>query len=77
VGPAGPGSGAGSAHGEGSSVSLPAEVHLEGMQEASQVLAQALSRHDALMQLIASLGGVPGSEGGLLSSTGSGSEFTT
>lgn len=47
------------------------------MQEASQVLAQALSRHDALMQLIASLGGVPGSEGGLLSSTGSGSEFTT
>lgn len=58
-------------------VSLPAESHLDGMQEASQMLQQALSRHDALMQLIASLGGAPGSDNTLLeSSTASGSELT-
>jgi len=55
-----------------SPVTEPAEGHLEGMQEASQMLQQALSRHDALMQLIASLGAAPGSE--LLASTASGSE---
>lgn len=56
---------------------LPAEGHLEGMQEASQMLQQALSRHDALMQLIASLGGAPGSgSDALLSSAASGSELT-
>jgi hypothetical protein len=56
---------------------LPAEGHLEGMQEASQMLQQALSRHDALMQLIASLGAPPGSGSDAhLSSAASGSELT-
>jgi hypothetical protein len=67
----------GVAEAESSAVSLPAEAHLEGMQEASQMLQQALSRHDALMQLIAGLGGPAGSVSDVLaSSTASGSELT-
>lgn len=67
----------GVAEAEVSAVSLPAEAHFEGMQEASQMLQQALSRHDALMQLIAGLGGPPGSVSDVLaSSTASGSELT-
>jgi hypothetical protein len=59
-----------------SEASAPAaESHLEGMQETSQMLQQALSRHDALMQLIASLGAAPGSDA-LLPTAASGSDTT-
>jgi hypothetical protein len=76
VGPQDASAAEGVAEAEASAVSLPAEAHLEGMQEASQMLQQALSRHDALMQLIAGLGGPPGSVSDVVaSSTASGSEL--
>ena len=77
----GEGTGADSASEAATSAAPPQAALLsagfEASQEGRQMLAQALDRHDAIMQLIASLGAAPGSDEGLLASaTPSGSELT-